>query len=234
MQIKKALVTGVSRGLGRELCLILRSLGYEVHGISRTDQTLLDRELNGSLNAYYQVDLTEKKEVDKFINENWGWFDLFFLNASGRSFKFFSKFQDNEIESLINGSFTHQLIILNHVLKAMLTKNKGHIIIISSKSGTKGYSSGSIYCGIKAAWIAIHDSISRELKGSGIKLLTIVPDSFADLKGNKTPFFHRNIRNIRNVVSNLEKFKESKIIYSLTPKTKFLLFLEYCKKAVFI
>lgn len=234
MQLKKALVTGVSRGLGRELCLILSSLGYEVHGMSRTDLTLLDEELYGSLKAYYQVDLAEKNAVDQFINANRDSFDLFILNASGRCFKFFSKFQDKEIKSLINSSFTHQLIIMNHVLKVMLTKNKGHIIIISSKSGIKGYSSGSIYCAIKAAWITIHEAISRELKDSGVNLLTVIPDSFTDLKGNKASFFHKNIRNIRNVVSNLEKFKKSKIIYSLTPKTKFLLFLEYCKKAVFI
>jgi len=116
----------------------------------------------------------------------------------------------------------------------MLNNNKGHIVIISSKSGIKGYSSGSIYCAIKAAWITIHESISRELKDTGIKVLTIIPDSFSDSKGNKTPFFHKNIRNIRNVLSNLEKVKNSKIIYSLKPKTRFLLFLEYCRRALFI
>ena len=232
--MKKALVTGVSRGLGREMCLILDGLGYEVHGISRTDQALLDKELYGSLNTYYQVDLAEKTAINQFINENRDSFDLFILNASGRSFKVFSKFQGSEIEYLINSSFTHQLLILNHVLKAMTARNKGHIIIISSKSGLKGYSSGSIYCAIKGAWITIHESVSRELKDTGIKLLTIIPDSFADQQGNRLPFFQKNINNIKSILSHLEQYRKSRIIYSLTPKTRLLLFLAYCKKALFL
>lgn len=234
MQIKKALVTGVSKGLGKELCFILHNLGYEVHGISRTPKSLLNKKLSKSLNTYYQIDLAAKTDIDQFINDNKNSFDLFILNASGRNFNQFSNFQSSEIESLINSSFTHQLLILNHVLRIMLSKNKGYIMIISSKSGIKGYSSGSIYCAIKAAWITIHESISRELKDSNINLLTIISDSFSDIKGNKKPFFHKNIRNIHNVLSNLEKFKKSKVIYSLTLKTRFLVFLTYCKKAIFI
>ena len=234
MQIKKALVTGVSKGLGRELCLILSSLGYEVHGISRTDKALLDQKLSETLSDYYQIDLAEKNAIEQFINKNSESFDLFILNASDRSFKFFSKFEGNEIESLINCSFTHQLLILNHVLKGMSVNNKGYIMIISSKSGLKGYSSGSLYCAVKSAWITFHESLSRELKGSGIKVLTIIPDSFSDRNGNKTPFFHKNISRIHKLLLNVEKINKSKLIYSLRLKTRILLFLEYCKKAFFI
>ncbi|EMS77665.1 SDR family oxidoreductase [Desulfotignum phosphitoxidans] len=234
MQIKNALVTGVSKGLGKELCLILNSLGYKVHGISRTDQALLDKALVASLSTYHQIDLGDKTGVEQFINQNSTIFDLLIINAAERTFKNFSDFQGNEIESLINNSFTHQLILLNHVLKTMIQKNRGHIIIISSKSGIKGYSTGSLYCAIKAAWISIHESISRELKHTGIKLVTVIPDSFADTSGNKSSFFNKNVQNIQKIIVNLETDQKSRIVFSLTLKTRFKLFLEYCRKAVFV
>lgn len=234
MQIKNALVTGVSRGLGKELCLILNRLGYDVHGISRTDPALLDKTLADSLSTYHQIDLGDKAGVEHFINDNSIFIDLLIINAAERSFKYFSDFQGNEIESLINNSFTHQLILLNHILKIMIQKNRGHIIIISSKSGIKGYSSGSLYCAIKAAWISIHESISRELKHTGIKLVTVIPDSFADTSGNKSSFFNKNVQNIQKIMVNLEKDQKSRIVFSLTLKTRFKLFLEHCRKAVFV
>ncbi|MCG8550816.1 MAG: SDR family NAD(P)-dependent oxidoreductase [Desulfobacterales bacterium] len=232
MQVKKALVTGVSRGLGAELCLMLNHLGFQVHGMARTEPALLDNSLAESLSIYHQIDLGEKASVEQFIDENDLFFDLLIINAAERTFRPFSGFQRNEIESLINNSFTHQVILLNYVLGIMLKKNRGSIIIISSKSGIKGYSSGSMYCAVKAAWISVHESISRELKKTGIKIITVIPDSFSDMSGNKSYFFNRNVQNIRKIISNLEKDSKSRIVYSLRPLTRLKLFLEYCRKAV--
>jgi 3-oxoacyl-[acyl-carrier protein] reductase len=233
MEMKKVLITGVSRGLGREMCLILANLGYQVHGISRTDQTLLDKELTNALHTYHQTDLAKRDEVDRFIEKTPTDYDLLILNAAGRTFKFFTEFSDDEITSFINGSFTHQLLILKHVLKDMAARKKGHIIIISSKSGIKGYSSGSIYCAVKGAWITVHESISRELRGTGINVLTIIPDSFADQQGNRLPYYSKNIEKIKHILCHLEKFGKSKLIYSLTFKTRLAICFSYCKKALF-
>jgi 3-oxoacyl-[acyl-carrier protein] reductase len=234
MQVKKALVTGVSRGLGKEICIILHRLGYHVYGISRTAQTMLDKELNQAINTYYQLDLSDREAVGKFVNTLHGPFDLLVLNAADRKFKPFIEFGTDELEKFINSSLTNQLIILNKVMRDMHQNDKGHIIVISSKSGIKGYSTGSLYCGVKGAWVTIHESISRELKGTGVKLLTIIPDSFNDIDGNKTDFYQINIQYISDILFNLEKHERSKIILSVTPKTRIMIFLEYLKKSLYI
>ena len=228
---KIALITGVSKGIGREMVYILAKQGYQVHGISRSKYEHLDVQLQSQLFQYYCLDLADIEKIKQKIFQNIKQLDLLILNASEKSFKNFAEFSIPSIEQFIISSLSNQLIILNHYLKIMLKENQGRIIIISSKSGLKGYSTGSLYCGIKGAWIRIHESISREIKFYNISITTLLPDSFSDRAGIPNKNYKRTISVISKLLHQIDKKTNSQIITILSPKSKILMLLNYLQKA---
>jgi short-subunit dehydrogenase len=113
----------------------------------------------------------------------------------------------------------------------MKIKNSGKIIIISSKSGLKGYSTGALYCAFKSAWITFHESISRELKHvKGLSILTICPDSFSNHDGSKRRGYTRIINKIMNKITSSLNDNNSELYFPSRLKTKISYILLFIKK----
>ena len=182
VKYKRALVTGASKGLGKYCCLALAELGYQVIGVSRTIWDDLDSELKSALDTYYSIDLANAESVATVLKEVEN-VDLLIVNSSHRSFGEFQSFSDEEISKLITGTFTNQLVIMNALMKGMLERNSGAVILLSSKAAYQGYSSGSLYCSVKAAWMSVFESVSKELKGTRVALINFLPDSFTTNSG---------------------------------------------------
>jgi short-subunit dehydrogenase len=154
------------------------------------------------------------------------------VNAFPREFKDFKDFQDHEIADFVNAAFLNQLLIANAAVKKMIENDFGRIIIINSKANTQGYSSGSLYCSLKSAWMAFHEALAKELSFSGknVSITTICPDSFTDAKGN-------NFRHYAPIIKAIEKrmlvalmTNKSAIYYALTFKNRIVLTCQAVKR----
>jgi short-subunit dehydrogenase len=181
---KTLLITGGSNGLGLEIVKKFLKKGYNVINLDRNE--LLENNLNEIESRYlsfYRIDLGDVEQMKIFaqsLHQNNVMIDVLVLNAAPRVFKNFDTFTHREICDLSNASLVSSLILLNTTLAGMKTQRRGKLIVISSKSGFKGYSSGSLYCAFKSAWITLHESIARELKDTkNISILTVCPDSFS-------------------------------------------------------
>jgi short-subunit dehydrogenase len=179
---KIALVTGASRGLGKFCCLTLAKQGYQVIGLSRTSWDKLDSDLQSALITYYSIDLADTQAVATVLKEVKD-VDLLVVNSSHRNFGEFQNFIEADISKLITGTFTNQLIMMNTWMKGMLDRNSGAVILVSSKAAYNGYSSGSLYCSVKAAWMSVFESVSKELSTSKVALINFLPDSFTTNSG---------------------------------------------------
>lgn len=181
-KFKIALVTGASRGLGKFCCLVLAQEGYYVIGLSRTSWDNLDSDLQSALDAYYSIDFADTQALAMVLKKVKS-VDLLVINSSHRNFAEFRNFNDTDISTLISGSFTNQLIMMNTWMKGMLDRNSGAVIIVSSKAAYNGYSSGSLYCSVKAAWMSVFESVSKEISESKVALINFLPDSFTTNSG---------------------------------------------------
>ena len=226
---KTLLITGGSRGLGLAIVKEFVKKGFNIIIL---DRNRLEENLHiqeSQRISFYQVDLCDVNEIKVFIQsleQNNTIIDVLALNAAPRVFKNFDSFSHQEISDISNASFISSLILLNTVLGRMKIQSFGKIIIISSKSGFMGYSTGSLYCAFKSAWIALHESIAKELNSvKGLSILTICPDSFSTNDGSKRG---ENVQIINKIISKIIRSlndSDSQLYFPAKLKTKISLML---------
>ena len=162
----KALVTGASSGIGRDMARYLASLGYTVYAVGRDERKLLS--LKNELGDKIQVvikDLSVKENVISLYEElKIESIDLVVNNAG---FGVFGEFVDTDLEkeiSLINTNITAVHILTKLFLKDMLRENKGKILNVASIAGfAPGPLMGAYYAS-KAYVLWLTESVYEEVK----------------------------------------------------------------------
>ncbi len=178
--MKKALVSGASSGIGKEISKKLLLLGYEVLAIGRdfTKCDIKDEHFHPLI-----CDLKEKKEFHSFLQRYKKEDISIVVNSAG-----FGKFAPHEelsikdIEDMIGVNLTAPLLLVKTFLRT-LKKNRGYIFNICSISGIKQAPFGAVYGATKAGLRHFGSSLFLEARKSGIKVININPDI------TNTPFF---------------------------------------------
>ena len=183
------LVTGTSSGIGRGLCQALIEKGYKVFGTvrNRKDATELNKEFGKNLDALL-VDVTDEKQVVKAKERVQNYLNgkplTALINNAGIAtlgpveFLPTSDFK-KQIDTKIFGTFLCTKIFLPLLgTDSNLIGNPGRIVNISSILGGKiGSPFMSGYCASKHAVEAFSESLRRELKPYGIKVIIVAPGS---------------------------------------------------------
>lgn len=236
MKNKTVIITGGAKGLGKELSLLLIEKGYSVIILDKVLSADLSPDFRKKLFAYFQLDLTDTNAVADFIRSDLFKDDLIIdvliINAFPRVFKDFKDFQVSEIIDYVNAAFLSQLLIAHAVVKRMIENDFGRIVTINSKSNVYGYSTGSLYCSLKSAWMTFHESLARELlvSNKNVSINTICPDSFADTMGNKLPHYDYIVKAIKKLVLSALVKKKSSIYYAVTFKNRIILSYQEFKR----
>ena len=170
--MKKAVVTGASKGIGREISLRLLTLGYAVIGISRTIEN------DDSLENFtpLKADLSKESEL-KRICEILKKEDVSVLvNSAG-----FGRFEPHEelsTQTILDMTFlnlTAPMLITNAILRD-LKKNDGYMININSIEAIKASKFAGVYSATKAGLKAFGDSLFEESRKSTLSITNINPD----------------------------------------------------------
>lgn len=133
----KALVTGASSGIGRDMARVLSSLGYELILVARDEKKL--RELQKELKTTSRVmvmDLSISQNCINLYNQVKNEAIDFLINNAG--FGVFGEFTEIDLEKelqLINTNITAVHILTKLFLQDMVKKNSGHILNVSSVAG---------------------------------------------------------------------------------------------------
>ena len=186
---RTVLVTGTSSGIGRGLCQALIEKGYKVFGTVRNQQdaTELKNEFGENLDALL-VDVTNEKQVirakEKIKNYLGGKSLTALINNAGIAtlgpVEFLPTYDfKKQLDTKILGTFLCTKIFLPLLGTDNNTNGKpGRIINISSILGGKiGSPFMSGYCASKHAVEAFSESLRRELKPYGIKVIIVAPGS---------------------------------------------------------
>ncbi len=175
----KALVTGASSGIGRDMARYLSEKGYDLVLVARNDIKMM--ELKNELKTNVQIiatDLSLKENVIKVHelvkDEN---IDVL-INDAG--FGIFGSFDETDLEkelNLINTNIIALHILTKLFLKDMKKRNSGFILNVSSIAS---FSSGPLmaaYYASKAYVTNLTRAISRELKeaNSNVKISCLCP-----------------------------------------------------------
>ena len=176
---KKALITGASGGIGKELARVLVENDAEVCISGRNVEEL--NELKGSLGDKCHIvpcDLSNKNEISELVSKSeelLGQIDILVNNAGITKDNIFLRMSDQEWEDVLNINLNSTFNILKLITKGMVKRKYGRIINISSVVGATGGAGQVNYAASKAGLIGLTKSLSQELATRNITVNCIAP-----------------------------------------------------------
>lgn len=180
---KVAIVTGGSRGIGREIALKLAGLGAAVviNYTSSEDKALKVKEEIEALGGkalIYKADVSDFKAssdlVEKTI-EAFGQIDILVNNAGVTRDTLLLRMREEDFDMVINVNLKGAFNMIKHASSKMLKKKYGKIISISSVVGIYGNVGQANYAASKAGIIGLTKSAAKELASRGINVNAVAP-----------------------------------------------------------
>ena len=181
---KTVLITGSSRGIGKETALYLAKNGYNIvlHYKNNLDSALSVKKEIGALGQTARIlnfDIKErydtKTKIENDIKEHGVYYGVV-LNAGIAKDNVFPVMEDSEWDEVINTNLGGFYNVLKPIIMPMIEKRiKGRIITLSSISGLKGNRGQVNYSASKAGIIGATKALSLELAKRGITVNCVAP-----------------------------------------------------------
>lgn len=185
-----ALVTGASRGLGRQIALTLASNGYGVvvnYISSKKEAEAVVSEIGDNALAL-QADIrssADTKRMAEEIQRRFGRLDAIINNAGITVDKLLLKQTENEWDQIVDTNLKGCFNVMKIMTPFMIESGGGHIINISSYSGIKGKSGQAAYSASKSALLGLTCSTAREFSEHNIRVNAILPGFMPTEMGKK-------------------------------------------------
>ena len=187
-QRKLAIVTGASSGIGLEIARLAAKDGYDL--IVAADEPLVDasaglNELGVEIQSV-EADLATEQGVDQLLKAVGDrQVDVLVANAGhGHGGAFID--QDPKVwKHTINTNVTGTLLLIQPVLRRMLRRNEGRVLVTGSIAGYVPGAFNAVYNGTKAFLDNFCAAISNEIKDSAVTLTVLKPGA------TDTEFFRR-------------------------------------------
>ena len=176
---KKALITGASGGIGKEIAKVLIKHNAQVCVSGRNlDELNALKELLGEKCHVVTCDLSKKDEIIELIKKTdkvLGHIDILINNAGITKDNIFLRMSENEWEDVLNVNLNSTFSILKLITKGMIKRRYGRIINISSVVGVTGGAGQVNYSASKAGLIGLTKSLSQEVATRNITVNCIAP-----------------------------------------------------------
>lgn len=173
------LVTGASRGIGREVAVALHRRGAIVGLIARSEDDLDDlaRQL-GSRVAAATADVADDASVRAAIDTlaaALGPIDVLVNNAGLGAYKPFLDEDPEVFEHLMRVNYFGTVIATRAVTRGMVERGHGHIVNVASVAGRLGAPFESAYSGSKFAVAGFSEALAAELAPLGVHVSLVNP-----------------------------------------------------------
>jgi 3-oxoacyl-[acyl-carrier protein] reductase len=204
--VKNVLITGASKGIGRETAILLAKRGFNVvinYNNSEKDAIDLQNKLidKGYSALAVRADVSKRIEVKKMVSiieENYGTVNILINNAAVSYYNLFTDISESEWDRIFEVNVKGVFNCTQEVVKNMINDKWGKIINISSIWGISGASCEVHYSTTKAAVIGFTKSLAKELGPSNINVNCVAPgivdtDMMNDFSENEKTFLKNEI-----------------------------------------
>jgi 3-oxoacyl-[acyl-carrier protein] reductase len=177
------IVTGASRGLGREIALQFGASGccVVVNYREREDEARMVaediRRLGGDAIAVC-ADVGRSDEVGPMVDEalqRWGSVDVLVNNAGMTRDALTVRMDEADWDSVMDANLKGPFLCMRAVSRAMMKQRSGHIISIASIAGARGREGQANYAASKAGLIGLTKAAAKELGRSNIQVNCVLP-----------------------------------------------------------
>ena len=186
---KVVLVAGGTGGLGQAVSLAFLNEGAMVHVTCRAEEefAILRRSAGESAPSLsgHTTDVTSEPDVAQLL-QTIGLIDVL-VNTVGAYAGGSTLWQTppDVFEKMISLNLRSGYVLSRQVVPSMLKQRGGAIVNISSRAAVDHAAGASAYVASKAAALAMMDSLAADLKGTGVRVNTVLP-SIIDTEANRT------------------------------------------------
>ena len=180
---KVALVTGASRGIGREIALTLAEYGADVivnynGSEEKAAQVKAEIEKLGRRAKMVQCSVADYEASGKMISDMlavFGHIDILVNNAGITKDNLMIKMSEDDFDAVIDTNLKGTFNTIKHMYRAFLKQRAGRIINLSSVSGVLGNAGQANYAASKAGVIGLTKSMAKELASRNITVDAVAP-----------------------------------------------------------
>jgi len=196
------IVTGASRGLGREIALCFGKSGERVVVNFLSDERAaraVAKEIsdNGGESVCYRADVKNSVEIDTLTRETidrWGTIDILINNAAMTKDRMMLRMTEEEWDDVVDTNLSGPFQCIRAVSQHMIKQHSGHIINISSIVGLQGREGQANYSSSKAGLIGLTKASAKELGSFNIKVNAVLPGYLpTDMGSNISDAVHDRI-----------------------------------------
>jgi len=177
------IVTGASRGLGREIALQFGASGCRVvvnYREREGDARMVAEDICRSGGDAFAVraDIRRPDEVDSMVDKalrRWGSIDVLVNNAGVTRDALAVRMDEADWDSVMDANLKGPFLCMRAVTRAMIKQRSGHIISIASIAGTRGREGQANYAASKAGLIGLTKAAAKELGRSNVQVNCVLP-----------------------------------------------------------
>lgn len=183
LENKVAVVTGASRGIGKEIAKTLAAKGAVVivnycGSAAKAQETVKEIEAAGGKAEAVQCDVSDfakAGELMEYVIKTYGRVDVLVNNAGITRDGLLMKMSEADFDAVVNTNLKGAFNCMRHVARQMVKQKGGRIVNISSVSGVMGNAGQVNYAASKAGVIGMTKSAARELASRGITVNAVAP-----------------------------------------------------------
>ncbi|MBN1310641.1 MAG: SDR family NAD(P)-dependent oxidoreductase [Anaerolineae bacterium] len=181
---KVVILTGASRGIGRELALALAKQGAHLVLAARSADQLdavakACRDINATIDVItVPTDVTDEAQLTRLIKatlNRFGRIDILLSNAGILQGGVVAEMDFNSIRRQIEVNLIAGMRLVQLVLPPMLAQGEGHVVLMASAGGRHSMPYITGYCASKHGLVGFGEGLRREVAGKGIGMLTVKP-----------------------------------------------------------
>jgi NADP-dependent 3-hydroxy acid dehydrogenase YdfG len=177
---KTALITGASKGIGKQLAIDLAKAGYNLGLVARSEEELLSlQSLIRALRVECLVFVGNVSEPGLAVKavacmiEKFGKLDFMINNAGFGIFGPTETFSAEQWSDVYDTNVKGTFLFSQAAMTPMKAAGSGHIINIASDVAKRVFDGGSLYCSSKFAQDAFSAALRKEVRKDGIKVSVV-------------------------------------------------------------
>ena len=180
---KIALITGATRGIGKQIAITLAENGFDIAINYRKENEDLENtkkeiEKIGRKCVAVKGDVSSYEDCENFVKEviaQYGKIDVLVNNAGITKDNLLMRMKKEDFEYVLNVNLVGTFNVTKNVIPYMMKERNGRIINISSVVGIAGNAGQTNYAASKAGIIGFTKSLAKEVASRNILVNAVAP-----------------------------------------------------------